>query len=416
MRVQTWGRGMLAPLNVPDYRRLLVGTVLWWQCFHMEMVVLGWLVFDLTNSARMVALVSFARTLPLLVIGLFSSAIIDHFGRRRVVIAAQVVNLFAYIAMSLLLWSGVVAPWNIALVAFCLGAAWALDWPSRRALLPDMLGKQGMVDGMLLESFLTGVGRILSPALAGGLIARFGALGCYSVMALLSISALATLLPLLRAPIAHTTRVSNRAIAIGLGESLRYVRSVPAILAVIMTTLVLNLWIFPYISLLPIFARDVLHQGPVQLGFLSTATGLGAFLGLIAINILRRRYSIGLLFVLGTLWMCLSMLVFALSNYYPFSWVMLFSAGVGMSCFGTLQTAIILHAASDEMRSRVMGILVLAIGGDPLGQLQIGTLAELFGVQTTLAAQAILATATLVMITMRLPGVLQLERRGEAST
>ena len=113
------------------------------------MVVLGWLVFDLSNSARMVSLVGFCRTLPLLLVSLFSGPIIDYFGRRRVVIAAQSANLTTYIAVVLLLWSGKAAPWNIAIVAFCLGSAWAIDWPTRRSLVPDILGKERMFDGLL---------------------------------------------------------------------------------------------------------------------------------------------------------------------------------------------------------------------------------------------------------------------------
>ena len=411
MQVQVSKWSTFVPLAVPDYRRLLTGTVLWWQCFHMEMVVLGWLVFDLTSSPWMVSLVSFARTLPLLLMGLFSSSIIDYFGRRPVVIVAQFVNLCAYVAMILLAWSGAAAPWNIALVAFCLGTAWAIDWPTRRSLVPDILGKARVVDGLLLESFLTGLARIIGPALAGGLIARFGAAGCYAGMALLSLLALASMLPLLHAPSTRTTKVFKGISLKTLGEGMRYVRSNPVIFAVIATTFVMNLWIFPYVSLLPVFAREVLRKGPVELGFLSTATGLGSFLGLLLINWLRRRYSVGLLFVTGTTWICIMLFVFACSRYYPFSWLMLFCAGMGMSCFGTLQSTIILLATSDEMRSRVMGILVLAIGGDPLGELQIGSLAQHFGVQITLAGQAGAAALVVALITLLLPGLRQMEKQ-----
>jgi len=172
-------------------------------------------------------------------------------------------------------------------------------------------------------------------------------------------------------------------------------------------TLFMNLWIFPYVSLLPVFAREVLHKGPIELGFLSTGTGLGSFLGLLALNFLRQRVNVGTLFVVGTGWMCVALAVFALSRVYPLSWAMLLCAGMGMACFGTLQSTIVLLSTSDEMRSRVMGILVLAIGGDPLGQLQIGTLAERFGVQATLAGQASAASLALVLIVMLLPGVLR---------
>jgi len=190
-------------------------------------------------------------------------------------------------------------------------------------------------------------------------------------------------------------------------EGVRYVRSNHTILAVVLITLFMNLWIFPYVSLLPVFARNVLHKGPIELGFLSTATGLGSFLGLLTLSFLRQRVNVGTLFVVGTGWMCVALAVFALSQVYALSWVMLLCAGMGMACFGTLQSTIVLLSTSDEMRSRVMGIVVLAIGADPLGQLQIGTLAELFGVQATLAAQASAAALAVVLIAMLLPEVLR---------
>jgi len=407
VRVETWKQGAFSTLSNVDYRRLLAGTVIWWQCFFMEMVVLGWLVFDLSNSARTVSLVSFCRTLPLLLVSLFSSPIIDYFGRRRVVIAAQSANLTAYVALVLLLWSGKAAPWNIAIVAFCLGAAWAIDWPTRRSLVPDMLGKERMFDGLLLESFMSGIARIIAPSMAGALIARSGAIGCYIGMAILSFCALTILIPLLRGSRPPDTK-SFRMASLPLGgEGLRYVRASQVILAVVLITLFMNLWIFPYVSLLPVFARDVLHKGPIELGFLSTGTGLGSFLGLIAISFLRQRVNVGTLFVVGTIWMCVALAVFALSQVYALSWAMLLCAGMGMACFGTLQSTIVLLSTSDEMRSRVMGILVLAIGGDPLGQLQIGTLAEIFGVQATLAGQASAAALAVVLIVILLPGVLR---------
>jgi MFS family permease len=412
VRAAKWKLGAFSTLANVEYRRLLGGTVVWWHCFYMEQVVLGWLVFDLSNSARTVALVSFCRTLPLLLVSLFSGPIIDYVGRRRTLIAAQSANLLAYVAIALLLWSGRAAPWNIAFAAFWLGTAWAIDWPTRRSLVPDLLGKERMIDGLLLESFLTGIGRIIAPTLAGALIARFGAIGCYLGMAILSGCALGILFPLLRGAGPREAGPLTLAVLPVVGQGMRYVRSNQIILAVILITLVMNVWIFPYISLLPAFARDVLGKGPIELGLLSTGTGLGSFLGLLALQVLRRRVSVGALFVIGTGWMCVALVAFALSRVYAFSWGMLVCAGMGMACFGTLQSTIILLSTSDEMRSRVMGILVLAIGGDPLGQLQIGSLAERVGVQAALAAQGSAAVVALVLIALWLPGILRTQAQG----
>lgn len=416
MTSAAWRRGALLPLTFPDYRRLLIGNMLWWQGFHMEVVVIGWLVFDLTNSPWLVSLVGFSRSLPLLLVGFWTGPLIDHFGRRRIIIAAQTANLTTYALMALLVWSGAAAVWNIAILSFILGTAWAIDWPARRALLPDIVGKEQLVESMLLDSIAVGIGRIVTPSLAGALIAWYGAAGCYGVMAFLSLIAVLTLNTLTHHPIPRTTMRPTARPWTLIGHGLRYVRHNEIILAVLLITFIMNFWIFPYTTLLPVFARDILHQGPVGLGMLSTGTGIGAFLGLLLMQWIRRRYSNGLIFIVGSVWMCLALIAFALSTNYQFSWVMLFLAGLGMSCFGTLQSAIILLAASDEMRSRVMGLLVLAIGSDPLGQLLIGSLAEQFGPQRTLVGEAGAAALAILLIALFLPALRRPEEAPAVTT
>jgi predicted MFS family arabinose efflux permease len=264
-----------------------------------------------------------------------------------------------------------------------------------------------MIDRLLFENVLTGFARIIAPWMAGVLIARYGAIGCYIGMAGLSVCALTMLIPLLREATPHETKPFKLATLPVLGEGMRYVRSNQTILAVVLITFIMNVWMFPYVSLLPVFARNVLHTGPRELGFLSTGTGLGAFLGLLMLFAVRQRIAVGTLFVVGTGWMCVALAIFALSDRYALSWTMLLCAGMGMSWFGTLQSTLVLLATSDHMRSRVMGIVVLAIGGDPLGQLQIGMLAERLGVQTTLAGQACAALVALIVVVIMSPGVLR---------
>ncbi|MCB0088357.1 MAG: MFS transporter [Caldilineaceae bacterium] len=398
-------RQSLSPLAIPDFRRMLLGNVFWWQSFYMEQVVMGWLVLELTNSPWLVSVVSFCRSLPLLLVGTFGGLIIDRFGRRSVIVAAQTANLCAYLCMALLLWSGRIQLWHMMLLAFCLGTAWAMDWPARRALLPDLVGKARTVDSMLIDSFLTGIARIIGPSIAGAVIASWGAAGCYSVMAMLSLSALMVLQTLQKQPIPRDTMRPTAPPWTLIGHGLRYVRQNQTLLAVILITLVMNLWIFPYMTLLSVFARDVLQQGPLGLGLMSTASGIGAFLGLMLINVVRRRVGNGWIYGLGSLWMCVMLFGFALSKVYGVSLVLLFCAGMGISCFGTMQSAIILITASDEMRSRVMGLLVLAIGADPLGQLQIGFWAERLGAPFALTLQTSLAALAIGLIIILMPGL-----------
>jgi MFS family permease len=390
-----------------DYRRLLSSNSLWWQAMFMETVVVGWLVLELTNSAWQVSLVGFCRSAPFLICGFLAGPLTDRLGRRMIILGAQAANFLCYVILTLLLWSGTLALWHVYLTALVLGAAWALDWPARRALLPDLIGKAQTVDAMLLENFAQSTSRIIGPSLAGALIAAFGPVGCYTVMMVLSGIGLWNLSHLSQQPIPRTTMRPTASPWNLVAEGLRYVGHNQAILGVILITLVMNLLYFPYMNLLSIFARDVLDQGPVGLGFLGAASGVGALLGLFIINWLRDQVSGGWILTVGTFGMSICLLAFALSDLYPFSWAMLLFAGIGQACFGIMQSSIILLAASDEMRSRAMGTLVLAIGSDPLGKLQTGYLAELFGAQMTVAMQAGAAALCILAIAIALPGLRQ---------
>jgi MFS family permease len=400
-------RRVATMLHNGDYRRLLSSNALWWQAMFMEMVVVGWLVLELTNSPWQVSLVGFCRSAPFLVCGFIAGPLTDRLGRRRIILGAQLANFLAYVALTLLLWSGGLALWHMYLTALVLGAAWALDWPARRALLPDLIGKEQTVDAMLMENFAQSTSRIIGPSLAGGLIAAFGPAGCYTVMMMLSGVGLWNLRHLSQQPIPRTSMRPTASPWNLVAEGLRYVGSNQAILGVILITLVMNLLYFPYMNLLSVFARDVLEQGPVGLGFLGAASGVGALVGLFLINRLRHQFSSGLILTVGTFGMSLCLLAFALSGVYSFSWIMLLFAGIGQACFGIMQSSIILLAASDEMRSRAMGTLVLAIGSDPLGKLQTGYLAETLGAQVTVAGQAALAAVCILGIAIALPGLRQ---------
>jgi len=397
--------GTLSPLLIPDFRRLMLGNALWWHALYMEMIVMGWLVQDLTGSAWSVALIGFFRSLPFLITGIFGGLLTDRFGRRAVIISAQSAALMAYVLIALLIWSNLLALWHLGACSFILGLAWSLDFPARRALMPDIVGKEKTLDALLVDSFGQGIMRISGPLLAGWLIVTVGAAGCFAVAALMSLIALVALWQLSQQPIPRTNREAKAPPWTLIGQGLGYVRHNQPILAVVLITVVMNLLIFPYMSLLPTFAADVLKSDALGLGMLGTGTGAGAFLGLYVISRLRRLHSGGLIFAVGTICQCTGLAVFALSTYYPLSWVMLFLAGMGQSCFALMQSSIVLLAASDEMRSRAMGSVVLAIGTDPLGKLQTGALAERYGAPATLAGQASLAATLIILIAVALPGL-----------
>lgn len=392
--------GTLRPLAIPDYRRLLLSNTLWWQAMWMEMIVVGWLVLDLTDSPWQVAVVSFYRSIPLLVWGFFSGPVIDRVGRRRIMLISQSINFTTSASIAALLWTGRLEYWHLCAGAFMMGTAWSFDWPARRSYLPDLVGKHRTVDAMLLENFTSIISRIAGPFLGGRLIHDLGPAGCYVVLAIFSGTALVVLTRLSRLPITTAPTQGNpfRAVV----DGLRYVRGNEPIFGSFLITIFMNYLTFSYMTLLPVFARDILGQGPVGLGTLGMGNGIGAMLGMFTINALRGRVSNGLIFGVGATIQSSALLAFSQSTIFGLSLALLICSGIGQAAFSVMQSAIVLTNASDDMRSRAMGSIVLGIGAGPPGRLQIGALAEGFGApfalgsQTALCAVLCLATTALL--------------------
>ena len=382
---------VLAPLANGDFVRLWLANGLWWQAMWMEMMVLGWLALDLTNSPWWVQVVGFYRSIPLLFIGLFGSAITDRFKRRHLVVVLQAVNVVGAGVLALLLWSERLEFWHLSVVALALGSSWALDWPTRRSLIPDLVGKARIVDAMVLENLIQGFTRISGPLSAGYIMAAYGNLGALTVLVGLGGLALVSLAGL-------KTESKAPQISVGVREAVRemrqgwiYVRATSPIFGVFLITICVNIWAFPYMNLLPVFARDIFNQGPEGMGWLGAASGVGAFVGLVMVHLGRSRLSNEWLFVVGSLLSALGVAAFATSGTFTLSLALLFCSGLGQAGFSIMQSSIILVEASDEMRGRAMSALVVAIGVGPFGRLQSGAMAEVWGARVAVGVMALMA-------------------------
>ena len=390
-------------LQKRDFLYLWLANGLWWQAMWMEQLVLGWVALSLTDSAWLVALVGFFRNLPLMLIGLFSSFISDRFKRRSTIFVIQVLNAVGLGLLACLSGFEILEYWHIAAVALAIGTGWALDWPTRRALIPDLVGKEYIMDAMVLENVMQSLTRLSGPLGAGIFLAtvgEFGALVTLSATAIVSALILLGMKTDARAPMAPGGILATWKSTL---EGLRYVKGQPRIFGVLLITLIMNFWLFPYMNLLPVFARDVLQQGPTGLGTLGVFNGLGNFLGLVIINAGRQYWSREWIFVGGSLLSCLGLTIFAYSTSFQLSLIMLLIAGVGHAGFSIMQGSIVLMEAADKMRGRAMGTLVLAIGGGPLGRLQSGAMAAAWGAPMAVASMAALGGLAILVVMALVP-------------
>ena len=409
-------RGALAPLGNRSFRNLLMSNALWWQAMWMEMIVTGWLVFEMTHSAFDVALIGFYRSIPLLLTGFIAGPLANRVGRVRVVIFSQGIGALVTAGIGILLWADRLAFWHLAIGAGMFGLSWSLNWTARRALVPDLVGKARTVEAMMLESFTQNIARVIGPISSGSLYAQLGAKACY--FAIFGVSFI-SFLCMLRVNSPHRPALLNTSQWALMREGLKYMRTSQPIMGTLLITVIMNFLAFPYQTILPVFTHDILGKGPYEYGVLGACNGIGAFLGLYAINVLRARLSRGWIFSIGSLFQSLALFAFAFGTSwmtaltlfgtpvalaYPLAIFLLVLSGLGQAFFSVMQSAIILTAARDDMRDRAMGSLILAIGAGPLGRLQIGKLTEVYGAPMALGLHTSVAMITIAMVTALLPG------------
>ena len=388
----------------PGFRLLWPANFFSYISRWMQMTFLAWIILQETGSPFYVGLVGFFGMFPLLAFGAFGGVLADRMNRHTLLLSTQILNLAAGIFMTVLLVTDMFVFWHSYIVVFASGLGWAFDMPSRRAAVHDLIGRAGVTNGMALDSVGMHASRMSGPALAGGLIALIGVKGGFFVIIAFYIISIAFML-MLKLP-TRTSSVVTRSIVRNLGEGFSYVRGNRVILATVVITVLMNLLLFPYMQMVPVIAVEILDVGPGLMGIMMGADGLGAIIGSISIASAGRLRHHGRVYLGGSIIGLVMVLFFAASNVFLLSMLILFLLGLGTAGFGTMQSTIVVIAASEDMRGRALGVISLAIGAGPIGALLIGALA-----QTTSPPMAIAVFASLGLLTVGTVGLLMPEIR-----
>jgi MFS family permease len=368
----------------------------------LDFLVLGWLVLDLTGSPFMVGLAAFCRFAPMIMLGLFAGLLIDRLPRGRLLVGVQGVNLGVSALLAALFATGHGGLWWLIGLEALLGVAWAIDFPSRRTALFTLVGPKRVTNAVSLESVSMQGTKIVGPLLGGVLLARLGPVACYLVLAALFLGALLLTLALARRVSFPTSPRGDESILAGLATGFQEARWQPAIFGVLIITIVMNGLVFPYQQILPVFARDVLEIGPELLGVLVAVGGIGTLVGALWTAGQRDFVAHRQVFVGGSMLAALMVVIQSFSPGYWTSLAIQFIIGIAESGFGTMQSTIVLLAASERTRGRVLGILSVCIGTNPLGSLGVAALTTYVGAPVAFGAAAALALLLMAPVAARL--------------
>ena len=340
----------------------------------MEAVVMALLVLELTDSPAQVTLLFVFRWSPMLLIALPSGMLADRANRWLLIVGARTLMLAVIGVLTAVVVFGQIEPWHLFVGSLLMGWLYVVEFPSRRSFIYELVGGRQIVGAMSLETITVTIGRFLGPLLGGFIVELEGYGNAFILLTVFyGLAWMLTLLVRSRIPARSSGPFNFWATAV---SGIRYAWENRIIRAVLGFTMIMNSLAFSVESLFPVVARDHLGVGEGLTGLLIAAQSIGTFVAAIGIGMLSGATYHGRIFCAGLFIQLVSLVLFAFSPWYPVSFMLLLLAGVGSAGFGTMQSTIIMIAATPEMRGTSLGVLGHSIGVSALGAFVVGQVAE----------------------------------------
>lgn len=388
---QTRRTGMFRALSHRNYRVFWVGAFLSNIGTWMQAVAQGWLVLQITDSAFWLGVDGFMATVPGLFLTLAGGVFADLVDRRRLLLYTQVVAGVAALGLAALVWTHVVTVGMVLSFSFVTGCCMSLAGPSYQAMTYDLVGRQDLANAVALNSSQFQLSRVIGPLMAGLGLKYFGLAGCFLVNGLSFIAVVVSLRmvrfdPSKKMLASHSVK-DRHALWQDLINGVKYVRHRPRVYSLLTISAVSSFFGAPYLTLIPIFARDIFKIGASGLALMMGVAGTGAFSGALLLAYLGDFKKKGWSVLGGAFAFGVCVIAFALSTHLGLSLLFLFGVGFAIVTSVAVTNTLLQQLVTDEMRGRVMSIFILTfIGTMPFGNLIAGTASEHFGPRKTLAA------------------------------
>ena len=367
---------------------------------QMQMIVRGYLAYEITSSPFILGLVNAGFAIPMLSLSLFGGALADRVERKRVIQAGQLTSvvLAAFIGVSI--FTETVSWIHLFGVSMVQGALFSFVMPARQALVPHLVGKDNLTNAMSLDAAAMSVTTLLAPAIGGGLYNVIGPDGVYFLIAGCGVAAM-LLTSFVSASGGSASRPSVPMFS-DILEGLKYVVRSPIVLILLMMGLATALLAMPFRFLMPVFVVDVYERGPESLGLLVTIMGVGSLVGALFIASMGKRRR-GLTLLAGSFISGIALVLVAAIPLYYVAAALMVLMGLGDAGRRTLNMALIMEEVDDRYRGRVMSVFMMNFGLMPLGVLPAGAIAQRMGGQFVIGMLGVLLllTTALILVTQR---------------
>ena len=390
----------LRALTHRDFRLFWSGQLVSLIGTWMQSVGQAWLVLELTNSPFKLGMISTLQFAPMLLFSFVSGAISDRVSKRRLILATQTALMLQAFTLSGLVWSGHVQYWHVALLASLYGLANTLDVPARQSYIADLVGTSDLMSAIALNSAVFNGARVVGPAAAGLLVARYGPAAAFFLN---GVSFLAVIMALLAVRTQGRPHPRARATIVqDISEGVRYAAGSPRIALILGLLLSVSLFVINYNVLVPLIARDVLHEGAHGFGLLMAALGIGAVAGAIFLTLLGLHRPPMAMVVAPAFVVSAATLALALVRGFQLAAVALVVIGFAQIVFTSSCNTTVQVTTPAELRGRLMGLYTLAfIGVTPIGSFFVGLLAQTLGVPVACAVGGSAGLLAVLLLTLR---------------
>jgi MFS family permease len=368
-------------------------------------VATSWLVYRLTGSSLLLGTVGFAGQIPTFLVAPFAGVWIDRWNRHRVLVITQVLAMVQSAGLAALTLSGRVTVPSILALSIFQGLINAFDVPARQSFVTQMIEERAdLPNAIALNSSMVNGARLLGPSIAGALIAAFGEGYCFLID---SVSYVAVIASLVAMRIPRTARDKQHPKMLGqLVEGFRYAAGFTPIRTVLLLLALVSFMGMPYTVLMPAIATRVLHGGAHTLGFLMTASGLGALAGTLYLASRKSVLGLGRIIAGAAALFGVCLVAFSLSHQFWLSFVLLVPAGLGMMVQMAASNTILQTLVDDDKRGRVMSFFTMAFFGTlPFGSLFAGVMADAFGAPATIMVGGVCCVLGAAVFYRALPGL-----------
>lgn len=374
-----------------NYRLFFTGQSVSLIGTWMQKTAVSWVVYSLTHSQLMLGLTLFASLFPSFLFSSVGGVVADRYNRYRLLLITQVASLVQALALTLLVYCNFYPVQGILVLSAVLGVINAFDVPARQSLVYEMVeDKNDLPNALALNSSMVNLSRLIGPALSGLVIQQFGEDICFALNAFSFVAVIGSLL-MMKLPKGRTLARHGR-IAQELKDGIRYIRQTPVIGSVLLQMALLSLLALPFMTLIPVYAKDIFKGSASTFGMIDSFIGLGALAGALLLASLRPGHDMKRMLGFSALLFGAGLLLFSHTTIYGLSLVFAALAGFGMMAQSTISNTLIQTQVAPEMRGRVISIYaMLFFGMQPLGGLLIGFLSQHIGTPDTVLIEGIAA-------------------------